>query len=328
MKESVCVVGAGSWGTALATVLARHGIPVVLLARSNDKASRMNECRENEDYLPGIELPAGLHVSADHRAAAACGTLVVALPCKALEATLPILAAYRPELVVGACKGINPETLERPDQSLGRLMGGAGIALLSGPSFAMEVAKGLPTATTVAAPDAHVAERAAALFKDSNFRVYTSDDMAGVALGGALKNVIAIAAGIAAGLELGHNAIAALVTRGLAEMSRLAEAEGARRETLVGLSGLGDLVLTCTGELSRNRKLGAALASGLDVEQAAEQIGQVAEGIRTAQAACQMAAEHEVDTPIIRAVNEVIEGRISAMQAVHMLMARPGRPEC
>ncbi|MDX8411825.1 MAG: NAD(P)H-dependent glycerol-3-phosphate dehydrogenase [Mariprofundaceae bacterium] len=327
MISPVCVVGAGSWGTALAIVLARHGTPVLLLARSVEKARHMQAERENSDYLPGIHLPDALKVSADPDEAKDAATLVVALPCQALEGVLPEFARQGHRLVIGASKGIHPTSLERPDQLFLRLMGDADIALLSGPSFAAEVARGLPTAITMAAADEATAQNAASLFSDSNFRVYTSSDMIGVALGGALKNVIAIAAGIAAGLELGHNASAALVTRGLSEICRLAEAEGAKRETLMGLAGLGDLVLTCTGALSRNRKLGEALASGRDLASAQAQVGQVAEGVRTARAACRMAASHGVDAPIMQAVNDVIEGRLSATEAVHGLMLRPGRSE-
>ena len=327
MISPVCVLGAGSWGTALAIVLARHGTPVVLLASTQEKARHMQAARENSDYLPGIELPESLRASADPDEATGAAALVVALPCKAFESVLPVFSEHHPRLVIGASKGIHPGTLERPDQLLARLMGGANIALLSGPSFASEVARGLPTAITMAAADEGIAREAASLFSDSSFRAYTSSDVTGVALGGALKNVIAIAAGIAVGLELGHNASAALVTRGLAEICRLAEAEGAKRETLMGLSGLGDLVLTCTGSLSRNRKLGAALANGVDLPSAQAQLGQVAEGVRTAQAASRMADSHCVDAPIINAVNDVIEGRLSALEAVHHLMVRPGRSE-
>ncbi|MDX8396000.1 MAG: NAD(P)H-dependent glycerol-3-phosphate dehydrogenase, partial [Mariprofundaceae bacterium] len=196
-----------------------------------------------------------------------------------------------------------------------------------GPSFAKEVAQGQPTAITMAATHIKLAEQAAELFNDSNFRVYTSTDLAGVALGGSLKNIIAIASGIAGGLNLGHNATAALITRGIVEISRLAIACGANQETLNGLSGLGDLILTCTGALSRNRKMGIALAQGMDTKTAREHVGQVVEGERTALAACKLAEKLGIDMPITKTVNAVLQGQISPKDAVHSLMTRPEKVE-
>jgi len=201
------------------------------------------------------------------------------------------------------------------------------VAVLSGPSFAQEVAKGQPTAITMAAADLELAGRAAAFFDDTNFRVYSSDDLVGVAMGGALKNVIAIAAGVAEGMGLGHNSIAAAVTRGLAEMARLTVAAGGQQETLMGLSGLGDLVLTCTGSLSRNRRLGMAIATGADVGAAIHQIGQVVEGVRTAEAAHELAAQLGVEVPLMSAVHAVLKGRIDIREAIVELMSRPERSE-
>lgn len=327
MKEKACVIGSGSWGTALAMVMARHGRPVELVARTTDKAAAMETGRENSAYLPGIRFPDSLHVTADRAAALNDAAIIVlALPCAASLALLPELADL-PQPVVAACKGLSPDTHERVDEFLTRHVGEERAALLSGPSFAAEVAEGRPTAITMAARELHLARTAATFFDDSSFRIYTSTDMTGVSLGGALKNVIAIAAGISDGLQLGHNAIAALVTRGIAEISRLAVACGGRQDTLNGLSGLGDLVLTCTGQLSRNRKLGILLTQGLSREEARRQIGQVVEGERTAAAACTLADEFGIDMPITRTVHAILEGHIAPQEAVRALLSRPERQE-
>jgi len=325
---TVSVIGAGSWGTALAMVLARHGREVRLLARDAEKAARMQQARCNLTYLPGINFPASLRVTGDaDDALDGAAAVVVATPCSAAGDILPVVSSACAGPVIAAFKGLDPVSFERTDELLKRHVGRDRSVLLSGPSFALEVAQGLPTAITIAADTLDLAQRAGAFFDDTAFRIYSSDDMAGVALGGALKNVIAIAAGIAAGLKLGHNAESAVVTRGLAELMRLAEAAGARRETLMGLSGLGDLVLTCTGELSRNRRLGMALAEGLKPDAAQARIGQVAEGVRTAAAAHAMAKAVQVDVPLMEAVNMVLLGRLEAAGAVSRLMARPERSE-
>jgi len=326
--KAVCVIGAGSWGTALAMVLARRGREVRLLARDAEKAASMQQARCNATYLPGINFPASLRVSASvDEALNGTAAVVVATPCSAADSILPSVAHACDGPVIAAFKGLDPVSFERTDELLLRHVGRERAAILSGPSFALEVARGLPTAITMAADNLQLAQQAADLFDDTAFRIYSSDDLAGVALGGALKNVIAIAAGIAAGLKLGHNAESAVVTRGLAELMRLAGAAGARRETLMGLSGLGDLVLTCTGELSRNRRLGMALAEGLKPDAAQARIGQVAEGVRTAAAVHAMAKSMAVDVPLMEAVNLVLLGKLQAAAAVSRLMARPERSE-
>ena len=222
--------------------------------------------------------------------------------------------------VIAACKGLNPDTMERVDDLLIRHVVIERTALLSGPSFARDSAEGLPTAITMAAADIELAQHCAGLFDDPAFRIYTSTDMPGVALGGALKNVIAIATGIASALNLGHSAIAALITRGIAEITRLAVACGGRQETMSGLSGLGDLVLTCTGELSRNRKMGIALAKGLSVEEARKDVGQVVEGEKTAAAAVLLANKHHIEMPITQMVNAVLTQQISPEKAIQSLL--------
>ncbi|MDQ6992797.1 MAG: NAD(P)H-dependent glycerol-3-phosphate dehydrogenase [Mariprofundus sp.] len=326
-KQRVTVLGAGSWGTALALVLARSGRQVCLVARSDKQARLINRDRSNECYLPGTILPDNLQVTADTVAALQGTTACVyALPCAAADATLPILADGDYP-VIAACKGLHPLTLERTDQLFARYIDADRIALLSGPSFAAEVARGQPTAITMAASSILRAEAAAAMFSDSSFRIYSSDDLIGVALGGALKNVIAIAAGMADGLGFGHNSVAAAVTRGLAEMARLATACGGQSETMMGLSGLGDLVLTCTGELSRNRRFGAAIASGLSVNAAAESIGQVVEGLRTAEAVAKLAEQMQLDLPLMQTVHRVLSDDLPLTEAVGLLMNRPERAE-
>jgi glycerol-3-phosphate dehydrogenase (NAD(P)+) len=325
-KRAVAVLGAGSWGTALAMVMARSGREVRLCARDKATAENMESARENVRYLPGVRFPDSLHVSADiHSALHGIEACVVALPCSAAEAYLPLLDGDYP--VIAACKGLHPQSLIRTDEMLLQHLPTERIAILSGPSFAEEVARGQPTAITMASQNLAQASSAAGFFDDTNFRIYLSDDVIGVAMGGALKNVVAIAAGIAAGLGLGHNSVAAVVTRGLAEMARLSEACGGRAETSMGLSGLGDLVLTCTGSLSRNRRFGMAIARGKSVAEACDGIGQVVEGVRTAEAVDHLAKKLGIDVPLMQSVHEVLSGRLKITDAVATLMSRPERPE-
>jgi glycerol-3-phosphate dehydrogenase (NAD(P)+) len=326
-QQVVCVVGSGSWGTALSLVLARSGRQVRLFASDSGQAEAIIAARENRQFLPGVPLPENLHVTADlHSAIRNIDACVYALPCIAADAYLPPLGSGDFP-VISACKGLHPESLIRTDEMLAQYIAPERIAILSGPSFAAEVARGQPTAITMAAPTIALAEAAAAFFDDTNFRIYVSDDIIGVALGGALKNVIAIAAGMADGLHLGHNSVAAAVTRGLSEMARLTEACGGRQETLMGLSGLGDLVLTCTGSLSRNRQFGIAIARGKSGDQAMETIGQVVEGVRTAEAVNNMAQKLNIELPLMQSVHRVLSGRLDLRTGVSQLMSRPGRAE-
>jgi glycerol-3-phosphate dehydrogenase (NAD(P)+) len=321
------VIGSGSWGTALALVLARGGRQVRLVASDEEQAQAIISAGENRQFLPGIPLPDNLHVSSDlHSAIQNIDACVYALPCIAADAYLPPLADGQYP-VIAACKGLHPETLIRTDEMLAKYIAPERIAILSGPSFALEVAHGQPTAITMAAQTIQLAEAAASFFDDTNFRIYASDDMIGVALGGALKNVIAIAAGMGDGLQLGHNSVAAVVTRGLSEMGRLTEACGGRHETLMGLSGLGDLVLTCTGSLSRNRQFGIAMAQGSSCDEAKEKIGQVVEGVRTAEAVNSMALKLNIELPLMQSVHRVLTGELGIHAAIAQLMARPERTE-
>jgi len=330
-QQRVSVWGAGSWGTALAMVLAKHGRQVDLICRNQDTANQLNASRENARYLQGLTFPDSLQAIAQDSPNLAevlkhSKATVLALPCSAAEIALETLQTYDMP-IIAACKGINPVSLERVDELLIRFVGLERTLLLSGPSFAAEVASGKPTAITLAANTHDLAREIAEIFDDGNFRIYTSMDLVGVSLGGALKNIIAIAAGVAEGMHLGHNAMAALVTRGIAEISRLTVACGGQPETMSGLSGLGDLLLTCTGSLSRNRKMGMALASGLSVEKARAYVGQVVEGEKTAAAAVQMAKKYKIDMPITQIVHGILSEKVTPKDAVKLLMERPERHE-
>jgi glycerol-3-phosphate dehydrogenase (NAD(P)+) len=328
------VLGGGSWGTALARHLASGGRPVRVWVHDPGLAARMASSRENPTYLPGFELPASLTPTASiEEAAAGAVWLLLAVPAQhcrgALERAAAAAHRERPALLVAA-KGIENGTLLRVSEVASEVLGPeghSGIAVLSGPSFAREVAAGRPTAVVAASADPAVAGRAQALVSFENLRVYTSPDVVGVEMGGALKNVVAIAAGVVEGLGLGANTLAALVTRGLAEMTRLAAAAGARRETLAGLSGLGDLVLTCTGSLSRNRHVGVELGRGRGLDAILAGMKMVAEGVTTARSALELSRRLGVPMPITEKVHAVLHEGISPAGAIRDLLARPVRPE-
>jgi len=327
-REQVCVLGAGSWGTALALVLARSGQRQVrLFTRDTEHVAAIREAGENSRYLPGIPLPKNIQVSCDvDQAISDVDACIYALPCVAVDDFLPLLAdADYP--VIAACKGLHPDSLIRTDEMLAQYVDRSRIAILSGPSFAVEVARNQPTAITMAAESLEFAEVASRFFDDTSFRIYLSDDVVGVAMGGALKNVIAIAAGMADGLGFGHNSVAAAVTRGLAEMARLTEACGGRSDTLMGLSGLGDLVLTCTGNLSRNRRFGMAIAQGKSLNTAKAEIGQVVEGVRTAMAVDHLAGKLGIELPLMQSVHRILTGELNIQDALAQLMSRPEKPE-
>jgi glycerol-3-phosphate dehydrogenase (NAD(P)+) len=319
------VVGGGSWGTALASHLARSGLPVSLWIREPEVAHEVNERHRNETYLPGVELPAGISATPDLAVAVRqAEAVLVVVPsefCRSVyRAMAPALAPRA--VVVSATKGLEIESLLRMTEVAAAELPGARLAVLSGPSFAREVAEGQPTAVVIASGRAADAERVQRALSTRSFRAYTSEDVVGVELAGALKNVIAIAAGILDGLGFGHNTVAALITRGLAEMSRLSLALGGRAETLAGLAGLGDLVLTCTGALSRNRSLGQALGRGRTLAEVQAGTRSVAEGVRTTLAACTLAARAGAEMPIALQMRAVLyEGR-SPREAVEQLMSR------
>jgi glycerol-3-phosphate dehydrogenase (NAD(P)+) len=329
--RTIAVLGAGSWGTALAVHLGRIGHDVRLWARDPALAAEMSRRRANAVYLPDVTLPPQVAVTdALERALAGTDLVVSAIPSHGCRAVLRTAAPlFAPQAtIVSATKGLESESLLRMSQVIAEEIGPARpVVVLSGPSFAREVAQQLPTAVLAASASPHAAELVQAEFRGPSLRLYASEDVIGVELGAALKNVIAIAAGVVEGLGLGHNALAALITRGLAEITRLACAAGARRETPAGLSGLGDLVLTCTGTLSRNRHVGIELARGRSLHDILSGMKMVAEGVRTTSAALALGVQHGVELPIAAQMGEVLAGRCDAKTAVHTLMVRPQRAE-
>jgi len=322
----ITVLGAGAWGTALAVhACARHD--VVLWARDAAQLEAMQRVRSNALYLPGTTLPERLGLSSDHDAAVAHGAgglLLIATPMAALRERLAALPGDAP--VLWLCKGFERSS-GRLGHEIARELRPGPCGVLSGPSFAQEVARGQPTALVAASDDAALAARSVEGFHSTALRVYSSNDPVGVEVGGAVKNVLAIATGIADGMALGHNARAALITRGLAEMTRLGVALGARAETFMGLSGLGDLVLTATGDLSRNRRVGQALAAGDALPQILQRLGHVAEGVLSAATVLARASSLGIELPITRVVVDVLEGRLAPAQALQHLMQRESRDE-
>ena len=329
--SNIAVLGAGSWGTALSVHLARIGHQVTLWARDEALVEDMRGVRANPRYLPDFELPEAVTPTSDIAAAVGRASLVVmAVPSHGLRAVMQqAVGALRPDaILISTAKGLESGTLARMSQVLAEVTADTlPIVVLSGPSFAEEVARGLPTAVLAASADREAAEVVQESFRGPTFRLYASDDVTGVEIGGALKNVIAIAAGVVEGTGFGHNAMAALITRGLAEISRLAGAEGGRRETLAGLSGLGDLVLTCTGDLSRNRRVGIELGRGRSLESVLAGMRMVAEGVRTTGAALALGARHGIELPIAAQMAAVLEGRRTPQAALEALMLRPQRQE-
>ncbi|MCG6941214.1 MAG: NAD(P)-dependent glycerol-3-phosphate dehydrogenase [Thiohalocapsa sp.] len=329
-SERIAIVGAGSWGTALGLLLCGNGHEVRLWGHDPTHIADLLAARENRAFLPGFPLPASMLPTADLAAALHDATAVlVVVPSQffalVLRQMAPVLA---PGLgVAWATKGFDPDSGRLLHEVAGDILGSRDVGILSGPSFAGEVARGLPTAVTVAASAPGFAERLAELVRGPRFRAYTHDDIIGVQVGGAAKNVIAIATGIADGLGFGANTRAALITRGLAEVIRLGEALGARRETFMGLAGLGDLVLTCTDNQSRNRRLGLALAAGRPAQDAMAEIGQEVEGVVTARAVHAMAARLGVEMPISTEVHAVLYAGTTPAEATQHLLERAGRSE-
>jgi len=331
-KRSVAVLGAGCWGTALALQLARTGSRVQLWDKDASLIATLATDRVNRQSVPGIELPRTIVPVADiEQAVAGVDLVVLAIASIGFRPTLQALADAQirnPLRVVWATKGLEPQTGKFLHQVVAETLPGVqATAVISGPSFALEVARQLPTALTAASDDAPFAAEVAARFHSRHFRVYTSDDVAGVELGGAVKNVLAIAAGVADGLGFGANSRAALITRGLAEIMRLGLALGGRRETFMGLAGVGDLVLTCTDNQSRNRRLGLALGQGKALDAAVCEIGQAVEGVHTAREVLQLARRHQVEMPISEQVEGILYRGVSPRAAVETLMTRDQKAE-
>ncbi len=332
MSDTVAILGAGAWGTALAAHLGRASPPtaVRLWARDANQASTIESSRENVRYLPGVSLPSGVSVLSDLQAAVdRVSLIVVATPIGALVGLVENLRAKGDLPLIWVGKGFvagADGAVALAHQVVAPLWQSP-VGVISGPSFAEEVARGLPTAVSVAATDRALAEDVARRLRGDTFRAYISDDLIGIEVAGALKNVLAIAAGASDGLGFGNNARAALVTRGLAETGRLSIALGGKRETLMGLAGLGDLVLTCTGDLSRNRRVGLALAAGQKLDAITAGLGHVAEGIAAARAAHALASSVNVDMPICAAVYRVLYEHLPPRRAVEALLAREPGPE-
>jgi glycerol-3-phosphate dehydrogenase (NAD(P)+) len=331
MTHRIGVIGSGSWGTALAVHLSHTGHDVRLWARDAALAAEMAAVRENRGYLPGVTLPSSLSPTPDLRVALdRAQFVVIAVPSHGVRDVARGLNVHVPEgcAIVSATKGLEETSLLRMSQVLRQELPSAGdIVVLSGPSFASELARTLPTALVAAGDSPAVVESVMAHFRSPALRLYGSSDVVGVELGGSLKNIIAISAGVVEGLGLGHNALAALITRGLAELSRLAVALGAERDTLSGLAGLGDLVLTCTGDLSRNRRVGIALASGQSLKDILAGTKMVAEGVRTTEAALALSARHGIELPIAREMSDVLAGRTDPQTAIRNLMGRKQKLE-
>jgi len=327
----IAVLGAGSWGTALAALIVRNGIRTTLWGRDTVVLAAINAHHENPRYLPGISLPEALQASVDlAEVVGKADLLLVSVPSHAFTQTLHQIAPLRPAHagVAWATKGFEPGSgrflHEVAAQALGESVP---LAVVTGPSFAKEVAEGLPTALTVHSDDAGFAAQVAGVLHGPAFRAYTGQDMRGAELGGAMKNVLAVATGVADGMGLGLNARAGLITRGLNEMLRLNIAMGGQPETLMGLAGLGDLVLTCTGDLSRNRRLGLALGRGQAIDEAVREIGQVVESVQTADEIMRLADRHGIELPIAHTVRAVLHGEITPREGLERLMTREQKAE-
>ena len=328
----ISVIGAGAWGTAAAIAFARSPAHrVTLWARDAGLCAAMQAARENERYLSGNAFPATLNICADFATAlGGADLLLIATPLAGLRPTLRQLRASGATTpFLWLCKGLEADSGMLPHQVAAEEMAGLAVAhgALTGPSFAEEVARALPTAVTLASADAAFARAMTQELSGPRLRIYANDDVVGAEVGGAVKNVLAIASGISDGLGLGHNARAALITRGLAEVVRFGLALGARRETLMGLAGMGDLILTCTGDLSRNRRVGLVLAAGRPLADIVRELGHVAEGVPTAREVARRATALGVEMPIVQTVCAVIDGRLPAAAAVDRLMARDPKDE-
>ena len=333
LMTKVCVIGTTSWGTTLAMVLSRNGSDVLLWARTEEEAATLENARENQRMLPGIAFPPGIHVTASIQEAAAYAELVViAVPSRSIRDNircfLPSLDSR--SILLSATKGIEKSTAYRMSQVLKEELPEAfhsKISVLSGPNLAKEIAQGMPASTVVASLDEQVAVKAQNLFMSNTFRVYTNTDVVGVELGGALKNIIALGAGISDGLGYGDNGKAAFITRGLVEITRLGVAAGANPLTFAGLAGLGDLVATCSSRLSRNRYVGEQLATGRKLNDILSSMQNVAEGVDTTLGALELASRLNVEMPLTQAISTVLFQGVDPRQAVSELMGRAPRPE-
>ncbi|MCI8418188.1 MAG: NAD(P)-dependent glycerol-3-phosphate dehydrogenase [Lachnospiraceae bacterium] len=326
----VSVIGAGSWGTALSTMLCRNGHEVTLWSIMEAEVEMLKREREHVEKLPGVKLPEEMKITVNlEESIAGAELMVLAVPSPFTRKTAQMMAPFVKEgqLIVNVAKGIEENTLMTLTEIVEQEIPGCGVAALSGPSHAEEVGRGLPTTVVVGAKDRQTAEFIQNIFMNEVFRVYTSPDILGIELGGSLKNVIALAAGIADGLGYGDNTKAALITRGIMEMSRIGVARGGRLETFNGLTGIGDLIVTCASVHSRNRKAGYLMGQGRTMKEAMEEVKMVVEGVYSAKAAMEMARKYQVEVPIIQQVNAVLFADKPAKEAVQELMLRDKKVE-
>ena len=325
--ETVLVLGAGAWGTALAIQLSRNHHKVYLWGRDAELIQTLVQNRQNRRYLPEIALANNIHPISSLNEISPIEQVVIATPCVALKPILDAISHFDLQHICLSCKGFEAGTGRLSHEIVQAKFNNLPAAVLSGPSFSTEVGRGMPTAVTIAANTLTEAKHFSELFRSTYFRTYMSDDLIGVQIGGAIKNVMAIAVGLADGLGLGINARSALITRGLKEITQFGMAMGAKQETFLGLSGIGDLVLTCTDDQSRNRRLGLALASGLSQQAAMTQINQTIEGIKTAKETDSLADLHNIDMPITRQVTKILNQEITPREAVEALLLREPNKE-
>ena len=326
MNNKIAVIGAGSWGCALALNLIKNNYNVNIFTLSEEQVKEINNSKTNKDYLPGITIPEGLYATNDiEEAIKDCTYIVLAVPSQAIRSVCNKLKPYlrEHEVLINVAKGIEKETSLRMSEVCSEVLPSAEYCVLSGPSHAEEVAQGVPTLVTVASKDLEVAKKVQKIFSNEEFRVYADDDVVGVELGGAFKNIIAFGAGICDGLGFGSNTKAALITRGLYEVSILGEALGANRNCFTGLSGVGDLVVTCISEHSRNRKAGYLIGQGKTIEEALDEVKMVVEGITATEVAYNLSKKFDVETPIINAIYNALYGGCSAKESLKELMVRP-----
>lgn len=328
--KKITVIGAGSWGTALAWLLSNNGHKLTMWSFMEEEAQELIQDGENKAKLPGVKLPEGMKITTNlEEAMEGQDVLVLAVPSPAIRSTARKMAAFAKEgqLIVNVAKGVEAESLSTMSQIIEQEIPAARVAVLSGPSHAEEVGRGLPTTCVIAAKEKETAEYLQEIFMSPVFRVYTSPDILGVELGAALKNVIALAAGVADGMGYGDNTKAALITRGIAEISRLGIAMGAHAETFFGLSGIGDLIVTCASVHSRNRKAGYLMGKGYTMQEAMDEVKMVVEGVHSAKAALSLSRKYHVEMPIVEVVNQVLFENKKASEAVNELMLRMKKDE-
>lgn len=328
--KKIGMIGAGSWGTALAWLLVNNGHELTMWSYREDEAQTLQKDRENKSKLPGVKFPENIRITSDlEEAMRDKEVLVVAVPSTAVRGTAKKMAAYvrKGQIIVNVAKGVEADTLLTMSQIIEQEIPGANVAVLSGPSHAEEVGRGLPTTCVIGAKEKETAEYLQEIFMSPVFRVYTSPDIQGIELGAALKNVIALAAGVADGMGYGDNTKAALITRGIAEISRLGIAMGSRAETFSGLSGIGDLIVTCASVHSRNRKAGYLMGKGYSMQEAMDEVNMVVEGVHSAKAALSLSQKYHVEMPIIAQVNKVLFEGKKAPDAVNELMLRMKKDE-